>query len=113
MAALGTYGVLAFTVSRRIPEIGVRMAMGARPGQVFVMVFRRGMRLVGVGLLIGLVAAFGLTGVLERIVPEVDAGAAAPWTAAVAALLGAGLVACWLPAQRAVSIDPLKALRAE
>lgn len=113
MAALGTYGVLAFAVSRRIPEIGVRMAMGARPGQIFAMILRRGMRLVGVGLLIGLVAAFGLTGLLERIVPEVDASAVAAWATAAAALLGAGLVACWLPAQRAVSVDPLKALRSE
>ncbi|MGD8276965.1 MAG: ABC transporter permease [Gemmatimonadota bacterium] len=113
MAALGTYGVLAWAVSRRVPEFGVRMALGARPIGILAMVMRGGLRLLAVGLAVGLVASMAVTRVLTRIVPDLDPWDPLAFGLAIAALLVAGLAACWIPARRATRVDPVRALRTD
>lgn len=113
LAAIGIYGVMSYTVSQRTQEIGVRMALGAQPGTVIAMMLRQGLRLVGLGLVLGFVGAWfvamTLSGLLHGIEPHDP-----PTFAFVPLLLGAvALLACWLPSRRATLIDPITALRAE
>lgn len=102
---------MAYTVSRRSSEIGLRMALGARPGEVWTMVIRQGLALVAAGLAIGLAAAFGLS----RLITSMLYGSAAsdwttfPLTALV--LLAVAIAALAIPARRAMRVDPVIALR--
>jgi predicted permease len=111
LAAMGLYSVMSYTVSQRIPEIGIRMAMGARPWNVIAMVVRQGMSLALAGMAVGTVAALAVTRLVASFLFHVDA--ADPLTFVLAAgFLGAvALVATWLPAFRATRIDPMPALR--
>jgi len=113
LAAFGIYGVMSYLVARRTRELGIRMALGAEAAQLRRYVLRRALRLALLGLLIGLPAAFGLTGVLRRVVSMVSPSD--PLVFALVALLLAGiaLAASWAPARRATQIDPLVALRSE
>jgi putative ABC transport system permease protein len=113
LASLGLYAVVAFSVARRTREIGVRVALGARPRDILVLVMSEGARLLSWGLAIGLVlalvAGIGLRGLLYGLSP-LDPVA----YAGVLALLGfTTLLACWLPARRATAVDPVTALRHE
>ena len=113
LAAIGIYGVTAFTVTRRTREIGIRIAMGAQPSDVMRMVLKQGMTLVLIGSAIGLALAALSSRVLERLlfgVPPID-----PLTFGAAAVLLAsiGLAACYVPARRATRISPVEALRYE
>jgi ABC-type antimicrobial peptide transport system permease subunit len=111
LAAMGLYSVMPYTVSLRIPEIGIRMAMGVRPWTVIGMVVGQGMALAGTGLAVGTVAAFATTRIVARMLFRV--GAADPLTYVLAGVfLGTvALFATWLPAFRATRIDPMSALR--
>jgi predicted permease len=113
LAGVGIYGVVANLATERTKEIGIRMALGARPSGIVWLFLRNGVRLAVVGAVLGLVASFFLLRFLERLVPIVPGGS--PWVeASVAALLVAiALFACWLPARRTTRVNPLIALRAE
>ncbi len=113
LAALGVYGVLAYFVTLRLPEFGIRLALGATGGDIAALVLRQGARLVATGVAAGLAGYLALS----RVIAGLFYGVAPtdPWMLALAALVlaGAGLVACWLPARRATRVDPMIALRAE
>lgn len=109
----GVAGVVAFTTSRRTHEIGVRLALGARPRSVLGRVVRTGMRPAIGGLALGVVAAVALSGVLTRLVWGVQPIDVVTFIAAAATLFSGALVACWLPARRATRVDPTEALRGD
>ena len=113
LVTIGVYSVLAYTTARRTHEIGIRMALGAEGSDVQGMVIRMGLRLVGIGVAIGLIVSLAIGRVIATQLWGVSAYD--PWTLACvpALLLITGIVACWLPARRAASVDPLVALRYE
>ncbi len=113
LAAVGTYGVISYSVNQRMHEFGMRMALGAQPRDVLWLVLSQGMKLAGLGVLIGVASALVLARVLRNLLYEV--GVADPLTfASVAALaLAIATLACYLPARRATLADPIVALRAE
>ncbi len=121
LAAIGIYGIMAFSVSRQTNEIGIRMALGARPGQILSRVTRQGAVLAGLGLLLGVPASGlvvrligGLFEAAERDGMAVERGIAALPIVEVSVLLAAvGLLACYLPARRATRVDPVTALQHE
>jgi predicted permease len=113
LAALGLYGVMSYVVSQRTAEIGIRMALGARPRDVRTLVVRRALALTLTGLGVGLAGALAATRVLASFLVEVSP--TDPATLATVALLftSVALLASWLPARRAASVDPMRALRSE
>jgi len=113
MAALGIYGVVAFVVSRRTREVGIRMALGARAADVLGLVLRQGMAPVVAGLAAGLVLALSLGRLGSSLLFEVPPHDVGTLAAAAAVLTAAALLACALPARRAARIDPAQALRDE
>ena len=113
LAAVGVYGVLAFSVSQRTREIGVRMALGASAASVLRMVVRQGLMLCAVGVGLGLALAFAGTRVLASLLYGVSATDLATFVAVPLLVAAAALLASWLPARRATRVDPITALRAE
>ncbi len=113
LAAAGVYGVTSYAVSQRSREIGIRMALGARPGQVMSGVLAGGMALVSAGVALGLAGAFLTTRWLESLLFGVSTHDPLTYGAAIAAVAAAGLMANWIPAQRASRVDPMKILRFE
>ena len=111
LAASGLYSVMSYTVSQRIPEIGIRMAMGARPGNVILMIVREGMKLVLAGLGVGLVAAFAAGRLVAGFLFRVNPGDPATLGLTVLFLAPVALFATWVPAFRATRVDPMSALR--
>jgi ABC-type lipoprotein release transport system permease subunit len=111
LAMAGVYGVVAYTVSQRAGEIGLRMALGADTGDVLRLILRQGMALTGIGLAVGLVAAVAATRVVASMLFEVKASDPATYIG-VALLLGmVSLAASYIPARRAARVDPVSALR--
>jgi predicted permease len=113
LASVGIYGLVAETVSARTREIGLRMALGARPGDILRGVLQRGLALAGIGVAAGLAAAFVLSRLLASLLFGVGASDAATYGAVSLLLFGVSALACWLPARRATRIDPAIALRNE
>ncbi len=113
LGAVGIYGVLAYTVGQRQREIGVRLALGARPAEVLSMVLRSGMRLAGLGVALGVAGALALSQVMGSILYGVAPHDPLAFGAAAVLLLGVALVACLVPARRAMRVDPAVSLRAE
>ncbi|MBS1877760.1 MAG: ABC transporter permease [Acidobacteria bacterium] len=113
LAAIGIYGVISYAVAQRSHEIGIRIALGAQTGDVLLMVMTQGGKMAGAGLLIGLGASFWLTRLMSSLLFSVSA--ADPGTlAAMTFLLGViAMLACYIPARRAVRVDPVNALRCE
>jgi putative ABC transport system permease protein len=113
LVTLGVYSVLAYTTARRTHEIGIRMALGAESTDVLRLILRMGLRLVGIGVGIGLIASLALGRVIATQLWGVSAYD--PWTLTCVPvlLILIGLVACWVPAHRAAGVDPLVALRYE
>jgi putative ABC transport system permease protein len=113
MAATGIGGIMALTVSQRMREIGIRMALGASPGTVLGMILKQGIALGVAGIAIGLVAAIALTRLLQTLLFEISPTDVATFAGVAVILLTAAVVSCWLPARRAAKIDPLTALHCE
>ncbi len=113
LAAIGIYGLMAYSVRQRTQEIGIRLALGAETGGVKNMVVLQGMRLALTGVVIGVAASFGLSRFIASFLFGVEAWDPVVFTAAPAALAGIALLAVWLPARRASRVDPMDALRYE
>jgi ABC-type antimicrobial peptide transport system permease subunit len=111
LAMLGTYGVIAYFVADRTPEIGLRMAIGARPGEVVGMVMQQGLRLLALGAAIGVPAALLLSRAIRSLLFEIEPTDPVSHVAAVALLMAMTALACALPAARAARVDPITALR--
>jgi putative ABC transport system permease protein len=113
LATVGVYGVIAHSVSRRTHEIGIRMALGARPRDVLLLVVRQGMALALVGVFIGLAVALAVTRVLKGLLFELSVTDPPTYTLVAALMLGVAFLACYLPARGATKVDPMIALRQE
>lgn len=113
LAAVGLYGVVSYVVSRRTREIGTRLAIGARPGEVQRMVVGQSLVLVAIGLGLGVLLSLATTRVLEGLLAGVEPTRLSAYVLGSAVLAGVALLASWLPARRAARIDPMEALRPE
>ena len=113
LSAIGIYGVLAYSVTQRTHEIGIRAALGASSAEILRLILRQGIQLVLPGIALGLIAALALTRLAKTLLFEI--GATDPLTFGVVTLLlfGVALLACWIPARKAASVDPMVALRYE
>jgi len=113
LAATGVYGIMAYAVSRRTREIGIRMALGAAPSQVARVVLKRTAMLLVVGIAIGFALAFAAGKFFDQILYGISAHDPVTYLCAIALMAVVAFVACWVPARRAIKLDPLIALRAE
>jgi putative ABC transport system permease protein len=113
LAAIGIYGVIAYSVAQRTKEIGIRMALGAQKIDMLTMILRQGFAVIGIGLLFGLLGALGVTRLMSRLLYGVSANDISIYAIVTVVLSGAALIATYLPARRAMAVDPMVALRYE
>ena len=113
IATCGIYGLMAYAVTQRRREIGVRMALGAQHRDVLRLVLARAVRIVAAGLVVGLAGAIAVTRVLQKFLFDVTPTDPLAFTIVTLLLMAVGLLAAWVPARRATRIDPCAALRAE
>jgi ABC-type antimicrobial peptide transport system permease subunit len=113
LAALGLYGVLAYSVTQRTREIGIRIALGSPRARIFGLIVRQGMFLVGVGILIGLTLTFACGPLIRHFIYGVAPHDPVTIAGATILLAGIAILSCWMPARRAIRVDPIVALRHE
>jgi predicted permease len=113
LASIGMYGIMAYSVSRRTNEIGIRMALGAKPRLVLGMVLREASRLVAIGIVVGVCAALGMGRVIASMLYGLNSWDPITLISSAALLIGVAIAASWIPARRAASVDPMRALRHE
>jgi putative ABC transport system permease protein len=113
LAIVGIYGVMSYAVTQRTHEIGIRMAIGAQPRDVFRMILGQGMFLTVIGLVIGLLGAFGLTRLMGAMLFAIKPTDPLTFTAVALLLAGVALIACYVPGRRATKVDPVNSLRYE
>jgi len=113
LAAVGIYGVIAYTVRQRTRELGIRLALGAQAGDVQRLILWQGLKLTLIGVAIGLTAAFALTRWMESLLFGVRPADPVAFGMVALVLLLVAICACWIPARRATQVDPLVALRSE
>jgi putative ABC transport system permease protein len=113
LAAIGIYGILAYSVSERTREIGVRVALGAEPGRIVVLIIRAAAQFVIAGAIVGIGGAFALTGFLKSMLFRIGPRDPLTFVVVPAILAAIALAAAYLPARRAAHLDPMEALRAD
>jgi ABC-type antimicrobial peptide transport system permease subunit len=113
LAAIGLYGLLAYRVSRRTRELGVRMALGARRSDLMRMVLREALGMAGAGVVIGIPLAVWGRRIAASLISNLPTGSEAPIVLGAIAMIAVALLACWIPARRAMRVDPIEALRYE
>jgi ABC-type antimicrobial peptide transport system permease subunit len=113
LAIVGVYGVISFAAAQRTPEFGIRMALGANPGSILKLVLGQGFWLVAAGMLLGLLGAWGLSRVMEKLLVGIRAADPLTFVSVTLLLVVTALWACYLPARRATKVDPMVALRYE
>jgi macrolide transport system ATP-binding/permease protein len=113
LAAIGLYGLMAQSTTRRTREIGIRIALGAGRGEVMGLVMREGLTLAGAGFAVAVPLSMGLTGVLRKLIPGLTGGDVSSFLLAALLLAVVMAAACWIPAHRAARVDPIEALRSE
>ncbi len=113
LAAVGTYGVMSYSVAERSQELGVRIALGAKTAMILGLVLRQGLGVAGLGLAVGILGAIGLTRLLSSLLFEVSTMDVATFALAPVVLAVVAVAACYIPARRATLVDPIEVLKAE
>jgi putative ABC transport system permease protein len=113
LATVGLYGLISYTVAQRSPEIGVRLALGATPGQVGRLIVGQGLALAASGVVLGLLGAIAATRLLEGLLFSVSTTDPTVYATLAGLLLAIAALACYVPARRAMRVDPVVALRSE